>query len=257
MKMGIAMAVLLAWPMLAHATSDLRQFAYQQQPGSQLPLDTRFHDQTGREVRLGDIVRGRPTILALGYFHCPNLCGLVRTDLIDAMMRSGLAARHDYTLLVLSIDPAETPSDAAHAADEDAARAGAGTLPPQWHYLTGPADAVAQVERQVGFHTRFDPALRQFLHPSGLVFLTPRGTVSSYLLDIGYQPGDVSLAVARAREGSIAKAALPVLLLCFHYDPSTGRYTLAITRLLDIACVLTALTVGGTIALVLRRERRT
>jgi protein SCO1/2 len=66
----------------------------------------------------------------------------------------------------------------------------------------------------------------------------------------------VRVAVTRAGQGSIARAALPVLLLCFHYDPSTGHYTLAITKILQLACLLTMLTLGGTIALALRRERR-
>ena len=63
--------------------------------------------------------------------------------------------------------------------------------------------------------------------------------------------------MTRARGGGFAKAALPVLLLCFHFDPTTGRYTLAIARLLELGCVLTVLTLGGTIALALRRDRRT
>jgi protein SCO1/2 len=83
-----------------------------------------------------------------------------------------------------------------------------------------------------------------------------RGVVSSYLLGVGYRPGDLRAAVTRAGEGGVAKAALPVLLLCFHFDPTTGRYTLAVTRLLQLAGGLTVLTIGGTIALALRRERQ-
>ena len=109
--------------------------------------------------------------------------------------------------------------------------------PPRWHYLTGGADAVRAIEQAVGFRARFDPALRQFLHPAGLVILTSRGVVSSYLLGVGYRPGDLRAAVTRAGEGGVAKAALPVLLLCFHFDPTTGRYTLAVTRLLQLAGV--------------------
>ena len=91
----------------------------------------------------------------------------------------------------------------------------------------------------VGFHDRFDPELKQFVHPVGIVFATPAGIVSSYLLGVGYRPGDVRLGVTRARLGSIAAAALPVLLLCYHFDPATGRYTLAIMKLLRLAGVIT------------------
>jgi protein SCO1/2 len=55
--------------------------------------------------------------------------------------------------------------------------------------------------------------------------------------------------------GSVAAAALPVLLLCYHFDPATGRYTLAILKLLRLAGVTTALTVAGTLFLAFRRDR--
>lgn len=253
---ALLLAVLLAWPASSRAASDLAQFAWQQHPGSQVPLDAMLRDERGQPVRLGALTGGRPAILALGYFHCPNLCGLLRADLTDALAGSGLHAPADYALIVISIDPTETASDAADAHRQDAARMPVPADAAGWHYLTGSADAVRAVEQAVGFRAHFDPALRQFVHPAGLVILTTQGAVSSYLLGVGYRPGDLRSAVTRAGDGGIAKAALPVLLLCFHYDPATGRYTLAVTRLLQLAGALTVFTVGGTIALALRRERR-
>jgi protein SCO1/2 len=247
---------LLPWPAASRAAGDLAQFAYQQRPGSQLPLDAALRDERGRTVRLGALISERPAILALGYFHCPNLCGVLRTDLTDALAGSGLRAPADYALIMLSIDPDESSTDAAAAHRQDAARMPVPADSATWHYVTASADALYAVEHAVGFRARFDPALQQFLHPAGLVILTAQGAVSSYLLGVGYQPGDLRAAVTRAGESDIAKAASPVLLFCFHYDPITGRYTLAVTRLLQLAGALTALTIGGTIALALRRERR-
>ena len=48
---------------------------------------------------------------------------------------------------------------------------------------------------------------------------------------------------------------MPVLLLCFNYDPATGRYTLAIVKLLRLFAVLTVLTIAVTLYLAFRRER--
>ena len=87
---------------------DLGEFAYRQRLGNQLPLDTVFRDETGRSAALRDLLGGKPAILALVYFHCPNLCGIVRTDLFDALARTGMMAGRDYTLIALSIDPSET-----------------------------------------------------------------------------------------------------------------------------------------------------
>jgi len=96
---------------------------------------------------------------------------------------------------------------------------------------------------------------RQFLHPAGVVFLGPTGRVSGYLLGVGYSPGDLALGVTRASKGGLERAATPILLLCFHFDPTTGRYTLAITKALQLADLLTVLTLGALIGLAFRRER--
>lgn len=256
LPVAVLVAALLASPAALCVAGELEQFGYQQRPGRQLPLDAVLRDQTGQQVRLGVAIGARPAILALGYFHCPNLCGVVRADLTDALAASGLHAPADYSLIVLSIDPDETAADAADAHRQDATRMPMPAEAAAWHYLTGSADAVRAIEQAVGFHARFDPMLRQFVHPAGLVMLTSRGVVSSYLLGVGYRSGDLRAAVTRAGDGGVAKAALPVLLLCFHFDPTTGRYTLAVTRLLQLAGFLTVLTIGGTIALALRRERQ-
>ncbi len=258
MKLGVAALLAVSALVLTAAAPppDLGDFAYRQRLGNQLPLDTVFRDDTGRSARLRDLLGGKPAVLALVYFHCPNLCGIVRTDLFDALARTGMTAGRDYTLIALSIDPSETVADAKQAKSEDLARYPLPGEQQAVHFLTGSASSVQSVADAIGFRDRFDPDLKQFLHPTGIVFATASGVVSSYLLGVGYEPGDVRLGVTRANLGSIASAALPVLLLCFHYDPQTGRYTLAIMKLLRLAGLITTVTIAGTLFLAFRRERR-
>jgi protein SCO1/2 len=245
-----ALLLLLLCGQHAQAATDVSTFSYDQHPGAQLPLTERFKDASGNEMTLGQALAHRPAIVALGYFHCPNLCGLVRDDLMNALSR--LDPPPNYGLVVLSIDPSETPADARSAQQADAARFEPAA---DWHYLTGSERAVRTIADAVGFRARFDAANKQFLHPAGLVFLTRTGTVSGYLLGLGYQPSDVGLGITRAANGVTAHA-LPILLLCFHYDPATGRYTLAILRVLQLGGAITVLVVAGTVMLALRRERR-
>lgn len=237
---------------VAGMANDLSDFAYDQRPGNQVPLATGFIDPDGHTVSLGQVLGHRPTILAVGYFRCPNLCGLVRDDLMNALSRIG--TRQAYSLVVLSIDPTETPQDARSAQAEDVVRFGRPVVTADWHYLTGPAASIAVISEAVGFKARYDTVDKQFLHPAGLVFLTGSGIVSGYLLGLGYQPSDVRLGISRAAEGVMGRA-LPILLLCFHYDPTTGRYTLAIMRILQLGAALTVVAVGGTVMLALRHER--
>jgi protein SCO1/2 len=77
--------------------------------------------------------------------------------------------------------------------------------------------------------------------------------VSGYLLGVGYTGEDMREAVARASAGDIARSVEPVLLLCFHFDPNTGRYTLAIEKVLRLMGLLTVSTLGGLMILMHRR----
>jgi protein SCO1/2 len=251
----IAIVLLILMLLCPHAgmASNLSDFAFDQRPGNQVPLSTGFINRDGHAISLGQALGHRPTILAVGYFHCPNLCGLVRNDLLNALSR--LDAGRPYSLVVLSIDPSETNADARSARAADVARFDHPGDTADWHYLTGSAASITAVTQAVGFRSRYDTKFKQFLHPAGLVFLTGNGTVSSYLLGLGYQPSDVGLGITRAANGVTARA-LPILLLCFHYDPTTGRYSLAILRILQLGAALTILAVGGTVLLALRRERR-
>ncbi|MBV9757779.1 MAG: SCO family protein [Alphaproteobacteria bacterium] len=253
---ALVLAVLLAAVPAAAAPPDLSGLGFTQHPGAQVPPDARFRDAGGHAVRFGDLLGGGPIILALGYFHCPNLCGVVQQDLFHALDLSGLKAGADYRLVLVSIDPNETSADAARAKADDLARYPAAGAARAWHFLTGEPTAIQAVADAVGFADRFDPALKQFLHPTGLVFLTGSGRVSGYLLGVGYQAGDVTAGVLRARSGGIARAALPVLLLCFHFDAATGRYTLAIMRIVRAVGALFVLSLGGLLAFIGLSERR-
>ena len=237
------------------APANPSDFAWKMDPGAQAPLDTRLRDEAGHEIRLADVIGREPVILDLGYFHCPSLCGIARADLFKALEVSGLKGGQDYDLVSLSIDPAETPKDAAEAKAADLAQApfatGAG-----WHYLTGTEPSISAVASAVGFPMRYDAEFKQFLHPAGLVVLTPSGVVSRYLQGLGYSGGDLRAAVAQADQGTIAAAASPILLLCFHYDAATGRYTLAVEKVLRIMAALTVLTIGGLMVVLHRRQPR-
>jgi protein SCO1/2 len=234
--------------------SEIGAFAYRQRPGTQLPLAAIVRDAAGGQATIGGLLDGKPAILALVYYRCPNICGIVLSDLFQALGGAGLVAGRDYTLTALSIDPTETPSDAAAARARDMAAFPLPGAERGWHYLTADAPTIASVADGVGFRTRFDPALKQFLHPAGLVFVTPNGRVSGYLLGVGYKAGDVRLGLVAAGEETLQKAALPIVLLCFHFDPQTGRYTLAVMRLLQIAAGITVLTIGGALWLAFRKE---
>jgi len=254
-RLTLLLAVMaLSFAVMA-APADLRGISYRQRTGNTLPGNTTLLDERGVPQRLSEFAQGKPLILVLGYFHCPSLCGVVRADLLHALEKTDLVGGRDYQLVDLSIDPAESSSDAATAKAQDIARFPVAGAAIGWHFLTGRVAAVRAVADAVGFQERFDPQLKQYLHPTGIVFVTPAGVISSYLLGVGYSPADVRLAITRAARGTVQAAALPVLLLCYNYDGSTGRYSLSIMKLLRLAGALTVLVLGVTLFLAFRREK--
>ncbi len=234
------------------APPDVSGIEFAQHPGAAIPLDASFTDHAGRSVTLGGLLAGKPAVLLLGYFHCPSLCGIVRDDALNALAHTGLDTPGEYGVLDISIDPHEGPADAAAARADDLARYAVPGAESGWHFLTGDATAVAQA---VGFRSRWDAELQQFLHPTGMVVLTPAGTVSSYALGVGYPAADLRGALLRARDGAVAAAVSPVLLLCFHFDATTGRYTLEILKLLQLAGGLTVVTILAVLWLLHRHGR--
>jgi protein SCO1/2 len=252
----LLLSLALAGPATA-LPPNLDGIAYTQRTGHRVPQQVILRDENGGAVRLSDLVRAKPLILILGYFRCPNLCDAVRADLFHALEKTDLVGGHDYQLVSLSIDPAETSRDAATAKAHAITRFPAAGATVGWHFLTARAAAVQAIANAVGFADRSDPARNQFLHPTGVVFVAPSGVISSYLLGVGYSPGDVRLAITRAERGTVQAAALPVLLLCYDYDESTGHYSLAIMKLVRLVAVLTVLTLGATLFLAFRRDRAT
>ena len=228
----------------AAAPAGLADLAFTQRPGAALPYDVPLVDETGAATSLRAAAAGLPLVVVPGYFRCPTLCGTVRGDVLSALSRSGLVAGRDYALAAVTIDPAETAATAAEVRREELARFPLPGGAERVHYLTGLASSLDAVAAAEGFHARYDATLKQFMHPAGLVVATPGGYVSGYVLGVGYAPDALAASVERARQG-VSLLAQPILLLCFHFDEVTGRYTPAVMKLLRLGAALTALTLGG------------
>jgi protein SCO1 len=80
--------------------------------------------------------------------------------------------------------------------------------------------------------------------------------VSRYLYGIEFAPKDLRLGLVEASEGRVGTAVDTLLLYCYHYDPESGKYGMAIMNLIRLAGVLTVVGLGAFIVVSLRRERR-
>ena len=229
---------------------------------AQLPLDTPLTDESGRLVKLSDYLGVRPVLLQFVQFSCRNLCTLELNGLcrsLNACGRTGFMPGTDYDILTISFDTRETAADARGKKQMYVSQiniASAERVAGAWHFLTGSPDAIKRLTDTAGFRFVYDARNDQFIHSGAMMIITPDGHLSKYLYGAEYRPNDVRLAVADASANGIGSVSDSFLLYCFHYDPATGRYTLAIRNLLRAGGVLTLAGVAGFIGVQIRRERR-
>lgn len=234
----------------------LSEIGIDQHLGEQLPLDLKLRDETGATVELGQYFGKQPVVLALVYYRCPMLCTQVLTGFLRASQAIKYEIGRDYQVVTVSFDPRESHE---LAAEKKASYARAYRRPGAaegWHFLTGDADSIKRLAEVVGFRYRYDERSDQFAHASGITIATPGGKLARYLYGIDYEPNALRLSLVESSEGRIGSPVESVLLLCFHYDPLTGKYGLAIASALRIAGSFTALCLGGFLVVMYRQERR-
>jgi protein SCO1/2 len=224
--------------------------------GQQLPLDVRVRDESGHERALADFFGSKPVVLNFVYYRCPMLCTQVLNGLLRASQAVPLEIGRDYEIVTLSVDPRETPemASAKKATYAGAYRRGGADL--GWHFLTADEHAIGALAKSAGFRYQYDPGSDQFAHASGIILVTPEGRLSRYLYGIDYAPADLRLGLVESSSGRIGTAVDQLLLLCFHYDPATGKYGLVISRALQVAGLGTVVALGGFLWIMFRREWR-
>ncbi|RMH04806.1 MAG: SCO family protein [Planctomycetota bacterium] len=224
--------------------------------GDRLPLDLEFRRHDGAACRLGDFFGGdRPVLLTLNYSNCPQLCSEQLRGLVESLRAIDRDPSRDFRLLTVSIDPAETPEQAAASRARylaDYGRPGA-----DWDFLTGAEEAIAALAEAVGFRYSFVPTTGEYAHVACAFLLTPDGRVARYLYGVRYDPRTLELSLAETAAGELRSTADKILLYCFQYDPSKGGYTLAVLNLVKVFGLLVVVVLGGFLLRLFRQERRT
>ncbi len=222
--------------------------------GSTVDQTIRLVDSSGAELSLSALLgESKPLVIVPGYFNCPRLCGLVQQGVVDAVNGSGLALGSDFNLLSVSFNSAETPTLAAKRAAAAQAKLVGQATPERWRFAVGEEGQVHALMQQLGFDYLKDGD--EFAHSAGVFVLTQRGEISQYFTGVDIAPRDLRFALIEASQGRIGSALDHIILFCFRFDPTQGKYTWAVVSLLRIVGALSLLGFG-LLYFLLRRASR-
>jgi protein SCO1/2 len=221
-----------------------------------LPLDLEFMGDDGQRLPLRNrLVEGKPTVLALVYYRCPTMCNQVLNSLVKTLKELKLTSGVDFGVLAVSFDAEETHV-VAQKKKEAYLRELGDPRAEGWSFNVGKTPEIEALTRAAGFGYLYDPKIDQYSHGSGLLVLTPDGRISRFLPGLIYYPLDVRLALVEAGEGKIGSLTDKLALLCYSYDPETGKYGLLINRVIMVACLVTVAAVAWMIFSLMRLERK-
>ena len=224
----------------------------------QLPLDARFVDETGRQVRLGDYFGKHPAVVSLVYYDCPMLCSEELDGLTSALEMVKLDPGKDFDVIIISIDPSETPELAAKKKAFYLKRYGRPETAAGWHFLTGQKSAIDAVTNAVGFgYVRVpgpDGKLTQFAHASSIELATTDGKLAQYYLGVEYSPKDILLGLIDSSGNKIGSPVANILTYCYHYDPQTNKHSLIVARVVQLGGMITVAGLGSFIFFSFRRD---
>jgi len=223
--------------------------------GRTIDLDLTFNDEDGKTVKLRDFFnKGRPVLLDLVYFNCPQLCTLILNRQVEIMRQMPQTPGKEYEILSISIDPRETPEIARQK--KASYLASYGKPAPGWHFLTDRDDNAKRLAELIGYHYRWDPRIQQYAHLAGIMILTPEGKMARYLYGINYRALDLRFGLAEAAENRSTSTIDKVLLFCYHYDPVENKYVLFANNFMKAGGALTVLILGWFLFRMFRAEHR-
>jgi protein SCO1/2 len=236
----------------------LQKVGVAQHLNQQLPLDASFVDENGKSVKLGDYFGKHPALLSLVYYTCPMLCSEELDGITSSLEMVKLTPGKDFDVVVISIDPSDTPEQAAKSKALYVKRYGRPETAAGWHFLTGQRPAIDAVTNAVGFgYVRVpgpDGKLSQFAHASSIEIVTPEGKLAQYYLGVEYSPKDILLGLIDASGNKIGSPVANILTYCYHYDPHLNRHSLIIARVVQFGGMITVAGLGGFMFLMFRRD---
>ncbi|MBI5707530.1 MAG: SCO family protein [Armatimonadetes bacterium] len=230
-----------------------------QKLGSSLPLGLKFKDETGATVRLGDYFKDRPVVIVPVFYECKSACLMTRDGVVQVLgQQKKERIGRDFDVLVFSFKSDETTKMAADAKKYWMEHTRYGENAEGWHFLTGDEASIQSLTSAIGFRFHKVPEMDTIVHPTCIVFATPDGRVSYYQEGANYAALEFQTAVEEAKRNQVGTKSPTIRFpACYAYDPTTGKYRVAVENILLWSGLATVAIVAGSIIHMSLKYRRT
>jgi protein SCO1/2 len=219
--------------------AELKSVTIDQKIGESVNLDLEFSNEAGERVSLRSFTQGgRPLLLSLAYYTCPGICNVHLNGVTEALKKLPPSSNDIYRYVVVSIDPRETPAVAQQKKQNYLNHIGRPDLKETMHFLTSREEDVRALAASVGFNYHWNEEQQEYAHGSAAIVVTPEGKIARYLPGIVFDPQTIRLSMLEASRGQLGSLVDQVMLYCFRWDPSAGRFTLAAFNVMRLAAGL-------------------
>lgn len=274
MALTITTIALLLVASRAHAQpaapQPLLDIGVDERAGTRIPLELRFTNSEGVAVRLGDYFGDdKPVLLTLAYTRCPMLCSLVLDGVAEVVGRLQETPEDAYRLITISIDPTETPHEAARKQEVFLERLGHPGAPERWRFLVGQEKEIRALADSLGFRYAWDARTRQYAHPAVVFVLAPDGMLSRYFNGVRFEATAIEAALQDAAQGRVGASDSAGdgdagrddagnsggILRCFRFESVLQKYWGNIQTFFRAGALVILAGVVTGVALLFRRER--
>lgn len=241
------------------ADAVVEKVRFDQMLDAKLPLDLTFRDEAGKTVELGQYYGKKPVVTAMIFYNCTMLCNEVLNEAMRGFKDLQFNVGKDFDVVVVSIDPKETPDLGAGKKQAYVKEYGRPGTEDGWHFLvaskTGDDTNIKKLADAIGYHYTPDPNIG-YAHPAGLVISTPEGRVARYLLNFPYEARDLKFGLMEAGNNKIGSFVDQIAMLCFHYNPTVGKYTVSIMNVVRLAFCIMVVLIGTFLVVMVRRDQK-
>ncbi len=222
--------------------------------GNQIDLELSFTLQNGKRTTISELLsKNKPLIIAPLYFECPRLCTLSQSGLLETINKNKLKLGDDYEVVSISFNEKDTHESAFKYAEVYRSKLTETLNKSAWQFAVTDKETIAKLMKGIGFSFKEDKG--QFIHSAGMIILTPKGVISRYFYGIQFPPNQLRLALLEAAKGKIGSSFDRIMMFCFRFDPTKGKYTLAVWNITRVLCTAFAIALVGFIFYLKRKEK--